>query len=375
MTVIGTNISSLRAASASTNANSALSTAMERLSTGKRINSAKDDAAGMAIATSMTSQVKGMNQAIRNANDGMALAQTADGSLSEVTNMLQRVRELAVQSASGTYSASDRDNLQAEVTELTSQIKNTLDSAKFNGVALFDSTNDKSISIQVGAGSSDKVNLSIAAINTTTLSNDLKINLDVGANAQLSTAQGATSLAKTNYDRDMSDYQTAQSEYATALSTNATDVAAKKTAMDDAKEVVYGKSAGDSSSIDPANANYMGSAKVLQTKRDAYDALASSLNSQAVDNADNTMNSVDDMLQTVNAVRAGLGAAQNRMQSVVNNLTTNVTNLSDARSRIEDADFSAETQALAKAQILSQASTAMLAQANQSQQGVLKLLQ
>ncbi len=375
MTVIGTNISSLRAASASTTANSALSTAMERLSTGKRINSAKDDAAGMAIATSMTSQVKGMNQAIRNANDGMALAQTADGSLSEVTNMLQRVRELAVQSASGTYSASDRDNLQAEVTELTSQIANTLESAKFNGVALFDSTNSKTISIQVGASSSDKVDLSIAAINTTTLSNDLKINLDIGANAQLGTAQGATAEAKTNYNSDMSDYQSAQADYATALSTNADDVATKKTAMDDARAAVYGKTAGDGTSTDPTSDNYMGSAKVLQTKRDAYDALASSMNSQAVDNADSTMNSVDDMLKTVNAVRAGLGAAQNRMQSVVNNLTTNVTNLSDAKSRIEDADFSAETQALAKAQILSQASTAMLAQANQSQQGVLKLLQ
>src|SRR3569833_1874120 len=115
MTVINTNTAALRAQNGSRMANEALSTAMERLSTGKRINSAKDDAAGLAIASSMTSQIRGMGQAIRNANDGISLAQTAEGSLSEVTNMLQRIRELAVQSASGSYSSSDRTNLQAEV--------------------------------------------------------------------------------------------------------------------------------------------------------------------------------------------------------------------------------------------------------------------
>src|SRR3982750_2788554 len=121
MTVIGTNIASLRAGNAANAATKMLGTAMERLSTGKRINSAKDDAAGLAIASSMTSSIRGMTQAIRNANDGISLAQTAEGGLSEVTNMLHRIRELAVQSASGTYSDDDRTNLQAEVGELTGQ--------------------------------------------------------------------------------------------------------------------------------------------------------------------------------------------------------------------------------------------------------------
>src|SRR5690606_3330044 len=121
MSVINTNISALKAANASTQANKALGTAMERLSTGKRINSAKDDAAGLAIASKMTSQVRGMNQAIRNANDGISLAQTAEGALNEVTNMLQRIRELAVQSASGTYSGDDRTKLNTEVTALKDQ--------------------------------------------------------------------------------------------------------------------------------------------------------------------------------------------------------------------------------------------------------------
>ena len=273
MAVINTNISAIRAANASTAANKALGTAMERLSTGKRINSAKDDAAGLAIATTMTAQVRGMSQGIRNANDGISLAQTADGALSEVTNMLQRVRELAVQSKSGTYQVSDRGYMQDEVTNLTDQIADILANTKFNGTALFSTTagTDVTFDIQVGANAVDVVTLTSTAIDST--------NID------------ATAL----------DVTTA--------------------------------------------------------------ALAGT-----------TITNVDTALDTVNASRAGLGAGQNRLESAVNNLTNNVTNLSDARSRIEDADYSAETTALAKSQILSQASTAMLAQANQSQQNVLSLL-
>jgi flagellin len=268
MTVINTNTAALRAQNGSRVANQSLQTAMERLSTGKRINSAKDDAAGLAIASSMTSQIRGMGQAIRNSNDGISLAQTAEGSLGEVTNMLQRVRELAVQSASGTYSANDRTNLQAEVAELGAQIDDVVANTKFNGVAVFGSS-DVTIKIQTGAGSADTTDLVVKGFD-----------LSAASGSDVSTAAGAT----------------------TAL--------------------------GD----------------------------------------------VDTALADVATTRASLGAGQSRLESVVNNLTNNVTNLSDARSRIEDADFSAETTNLAKAQILSQASTAMLAQANQSAQGVLSLL-
>ena len=274
MTVINTNISAIRAANASNAAAKMLGTAMERLSTGKRLNSAKDDAAGMAIATSMTAQVKGMSQAIRNSNDGIALAQTAEGSLSEVTNMLQRVRELAVQSSSGTYQdATDRTYMQAEVDQLTAQIGQVITNSKFNGVAMFDGTT-ASVTVQTGANAADTVALTMA--NLTTLA--------------------ASGGAAGSYN----------------ISTAAT----------------------------------------------ASTALAS----------------LDTELDTISSARASLGAGQNRLESVVNNLTNTVTNLSDARSRIEDADYSAETTAMAKAQILSQASTAMIAQANQSQQNVLSLL-
>ena len=278
MTVIGTNTSALRAANASALAGKSLSTAMERLSSGKRINSAKDDAAGLAISSQMTSQIKGMTQGIRNANDGISLAQTAEGALGEVTNMLQRIRELAVQSKSETYSDTDRDNLNAEVTALKTQITNVLTTTEFNGVRIFNSVaagtagytaQDPDVTIQAGANASDTVKISFTAL------------------ADLPTA----------------------------------------------------------TSVDTA-------------------ALAAT-----------AMSNIDTALTAVATTRASLGAAQNQLESTVNSLTNNITNLSDAKSRIEDADFSAETTALAKAQILNQASTAMLAQANQSQQNVLKLIQ
>ncbi|RYE88641.1 MAG: flagellin FliC, partial [Hyphomicrobiales bacterium] len=194
MTVIGTNIASLRAGNASNKASAMLGSAMERLSTGKRINSAKDDAAGLAIASSMTSTIRGMNQAVRNANDGISLAQTAEGALSEVTNMLQRVRELAVQSASGTYSDGDRANLQKEVTQLTSQISDIVTNTKYNGVALFSRTAEKTTSLQVGSNAGDKVDIKIAAL---------------GFNAI---------LGSSDYVAASSDYAAASSDYAAASS-------------------------------------------------------------------------------------------------------------------------------------------------------------
>ncbi|WP_375289034.1 flagellin [Qipengyuania sp.] len=273
MAVINTNIGALKASNASNNAAKMLGTSMERLSTGKRINSAKDDAAGLAIATTMTSQVRGMNQGIRNANDGISMAQTAEGALGEVTNMLQRVRELAVQAASETYSSSDRTNLQTEIDALKTQMTNVLSNTEFNGNKLFTGTAGSSgtVKVQTGANTTDTVTMTFA---------------------NLSAVSGAT----------------------------------------------YSVAGADGTA------------------------------------ATTTMGTVDTQLKTISSARAKLGASQNQLESAVNTMTTGATNLSDARSRIEDTDYSAETTALSKAQILSQASTAMLSQANQSQQSVLSLL-
>ena len=271
MSVINTNINALRAQGASAQASNMLGEAMERLSTGRRINSASDDAAGLSIATGFTSDIRGINQGIRNANDGIALAQTAEGALDEVSNMLQRVRELAIQSQNGTLDAEDRGFLDTEVEELAAQISDILSNTDFNGVSLFSTTSgtDVDVSIQIDAGRS--IDITSTAIDGTNIT---AAALDVSSDTNAATAV-------TNVDAALSD---------------------------------------------------------------------------------------------VNTARSSLGAGQNRLQSAINNLTTTSTNLADARSRIEDADFSAESTALAKAQILDQASTAMLAQANQSQQGVLSLL-
>ncbi len=273
MNVINTNSSALRATNSSIQAGKMLGTAMERLSSGKRINSAKDDAAGLAIASSMTSQIRGMNQGIRNANDGISMAQTAEGALDEVSNMMQRVRELAVQATSGTYSAEDKVNIQAEVTQLTEQMTAVLANTEFNGSKLFDGSAGASgvVTIQAGASADDTIDLTF---------DDLAGDADITA----------------------------------------------VTAVD-------------------------------------------------LTSADNTvLATIDTGIEKVNTSRSTLGASQNRLESAVRNLANNAINLSDARSRIEDTDYSSETTALAKAQILGQASTAMLAQANQSQQNVLSLL-
>jgi flagellin len=320
MTVINSNSSALRAQNGSRLADQALQTAMARLSSGKRINQSSDDAAGLAISNSMTSQITGMNQAIRNANDGVSLVQTADGALSEVTNMLQRVRELAVQAASGTYSDDDRTNMQTEVTQLTSQIGSVLKNTQFNGVALFSVGN-----VPTATATTDTTN--------TPALTDTSVTIQAGAGAT-SSSQITVSIGKIDLSK----------MHAAAAAATQTD----------------GSAGAVSGNLYVANSN---------------DLATTGNKSNGIANAQTTIASVDAMLKTVNTVRSGLGAAQSQLNSAVNNLTNNVTNLTDARSRISDADFSAETTSLAKAQILSQASTAMLAQANQSQQGVLKLLQ
>src|SRR6056297_23462 len=266
MQVINTNVASLNAQRNLSESSGSLATSLQRLSSGLRINSAKDDAAGLAISERMTSQIRGMNQAARNAHDGISLAQTAEGAMAEVTNNLQRSREIAVQSANATNSASDRAALDAEVQTLIAEIGRVAADTTFNGVQLLNTA--ATLSFQVGANSGDTV------------------------------------------DVDTVD--------------------------------VSGVIAGDVTSAA---------------------------------NADTMLGAVDTALTTVNGARADLGAAQNRFESIVRSVQTTAENLSASRSRIQDADFAAETANLTRAQILQQAGTAMLAQANAAPQNVLALLQ
>jgi flagellin len=452
MTVIGTNIASLRAANASKVASSSLQTAMERLSTGKRINSAKDDAAGLAIASRMTSQVKSMAVAIRNANDGISLAQTAEGALSEVTNMLQRMKELATQSSSGTLRDSDRTTLQAEVTQLVAEIGRVSETTNFNGVKLLDGTFGE-VKLQTGINAGETISMKMVKTTTSELgiqaqvkggvvnaalaAGDLVINgEDVGAVASVDAkavadavnAKTATTGVKATASNEVTaDVGSIASGDTLTIGSTAVTFTNEDTAGEVANRInqVLGSGSNIQASLtddgkikltskDGSNISLTDGDGVLGNVKDAggaavtlsstasvlegkvtltaepgkniaisgtgeadagfSEATTSGISIATQGGASAAMAVIDAALDKISAGRGDLGAVQNRLESTVANLTTTTSNLAEARSRIEDADFSAETTALAKAQILSQASTAMLAQANQSQQGVLSLL-
>jgi flagellin len=368
MTVIASNSAALRAQNASRMAANDLSTAMARLSSGKRINSASDDAAGLAISNSMTAQINGMNQGIRNANDGISLAQTADGALDEVTNMLQRVRELSVQSASGTYSDDDRSNMQTEVSQLTSQIGDILKNTKFNGNTLF-SSQDQSTTIQTGSNSTDTVSIKVSALNLSKITGTDSYNVKATTTP---TDGGSTTPTDGGSTTPTDGGDTTPTDGGSTTPTDGGDT----TPTDGGSTTPT--DGGDTTPTDGGSTTPTDGGSTTPTDGGSTTPTTTpvvGLDISSATKATSALTDIDSALKTVGTVRAGLGASESRLNSVVNNLTTNVTNLTDAKSRIEDADFSTETTNLAKAQILSQASTAMLAQANQSQQGVLKLLQ
>lgn len=278
MAVINTNIMSLNAQRNLSATQSALATSVQRLSTGLRVNSAKDDAAGLAIAERMNTQVRGMNVAIRNANDAISLSQTAEGSLSKINDMGQRMRELAVQSANATNSDSDRKNLDAEYQALAEEIKRNLAGAAFNGTKLFATAAALTFQVGANAATTDQI-----TINTENLVGENKITAVIGNNAK---PEG--------------------------IATAATASAA--------------------------------------------------------------LGKLDEMLSMVNSKRAEFGATQNRFEAVIQTLQVSAENQTAARSRIMDADFASETAALTRAQVLQQAGTSMLSQANSLPNNVLSLL-
>ena len=278
--IINTNLMSLNAQRNLSTTQSALATSVQRLSTGLRVNSAKDDAAGLAIAERMNTQVRGMNVAIRNANDAISLSQTAEGALSKINDMGQRMRELAVQSANATNNETDRASLDAEFQALSAEIKRNLEGTSFNGTKLFSAL--ATMTFQVGANNAATDQI---AVVTADLTKDTKLTAVLGG------AGGA----------------------------NPADI------------------------------------KDAAKSREALEKL-------------------DGMLATVNAKRAEFGATQNRFEAVIQTLQVSAENQTAARSRIMDADFASETAALTRSQVLQQAGTAMLSQANSLPNNVLSLL-
>ena len=333
MTVINTNVSATLASNAINRNDRAMTTSMERLSTGLRINSASDDAAGLAIAARMRSQVDGLEQASRNANDGISMLQVAEGAVSEISTILARMKELAVQSASGTYSATDRAALDLEFQQLFSEIDRIARNTEWNGMKILDGNGTataagaaaETVTLQVGAGSGQTMDVT------------LKSWIPEVAWESANATGGGGETTDTVLTTGNNDSTTAKTAYGTAvLAYDADD--------DDTQDAISG---GQDKYIDILTS---GAATVVIAQ-------------------------LDKAITAASAERATYGAYINRLEHASDNLLNVAQNTDSSRSQIEDADYAAETSELARTQIIAQASTAMLAQANQSKQSVLALLQ
>jgi flagellin len=378
--VINTNVASLNAQRNLTASQNALNTSIQRLSSGLRINSAKDDAAGLAISERMSSQIRGLNQAARNANDGISLAQTAEGALSEIGNNLQRIRELAVQASNGTNSQTDRDALNAEVTQLKAEIQRVAEQTSFNGTKLLDGS-FAGVAFQVGANAGET------------------ISIDSIVNAQTASLGGTFTRTTESFNAS------ALTGFATAISAgdiviNGVDIGAigaAANAQERAGQLVeainrvagqsgvgasYDATTGDITLVSSAawvESGALNDATVGGISNASVGTASTSTGITAVSvgsftDAQLAIGQIDNALKAVNSTRADLGAVQNRFSSVVTNLQTTSENLSASRSRIQDADFAMETASMTRGQILQQAGTAMLAQANSLPNTVLQLL-
>ncbi len=377
---INTNVSSLNAQRNLNSSSMDLATSLQRLSSGLRINSAKDDAAGLAISERMSTQIRGMNVAIRNANDGVSLAQTAEGALGSVSDSLQRIRELAVQSANATNSATDRAALDTEAQQLKDEIDRVATQTDFNGVNLLDGTFTNQ-DFQVGANNGEVI--TVAAIT-----NAQTDSLGTTTSASVTLAAATTFTAITAGDITIEDAAgTAIDVGAVALDTSATERAAGLrdaiNAIADQTGVYATNDTATTLTLTSENAIVTTIANTATTATTGITAGTtnttsvtgfSTLDISTVAGANTAITSMDAALNAVNTARADLGALQSRFESVVSNLSVNSENISAARGRIQDTDFAAETAALTRNQILQQAGTAMLAQANQVPQNVLSLL-
>ena len=408
MSVINTNITAMIGQNNLGKSQNALSTAMERLSSGLRINSAKDDAAGQAIANRMTSQITGLSQAQRNANDGISVAQTAEGALNQVNDNLQRIRELSVQASNDTNSADDRSSIQAEIKQRLTEIDRISAQTDFNGVKVL--SEDRSLSIQVGANDGESIDVSLKEITASTLklgsfnvSGPVDTDPATTAVDGLVKQEGATPTAamKEAYGETTGVKSTVVKEgtadtLAGRLGVATTSVEVGTDAFVDdagnwyAEVSIKGASVGERNALSavgievPADGTTSATFYIALEPSEAaltgttatfsLDTGRIGLSSLTTGATANPMEQLDSALKQVDELRSDLGAIQNRFESAITNLQTNETNLSAARSRIEDADYASEVANMTRAQILQQAGTSVLAQANQTPQNVLSLL-
>ena len=423
MTVINTNTAATIAANALTKNERAMSTAMERLSTGQRINSASDDAAGLAISSKMTSQVNGLNQAVRNANDAISMIQTEDGAMVEVTNMLQRMRTLAVQAASGTNSSTDRTALDLEFTALAAQIQDIGSNTQWNGTSMLDGSTTTATTFQVGANANQEVTHTFSQIKTTAISNAVAV-------LSGSNGEGATNTTSANADVDQIGFSGATFATGDTFNILIDGIAFSAEVMSvNASNIVNGlRFHGSSTTIshdgtNATNSHVFATTELLDTNSSG--AITAAFTAEGTltltgatsgagnyhtttepgDTANNTgatiakgatvrgliggiqyadistaqgagsaLKTVDHAIEKINNARATSGSVISRLEYTADNLANVSQNTSASRSRVLDADYATETTELARTQIIQQAGTAMLSQANQQAASVLALL-
>ncbi|HET8755000.1 MAG TPA: flagellin [Solirubrobacteraceae bacterium] len=380
--IINSNIMSLNAQRNLSSSQSTLATALQRLSSGLRINSAKDDAAGLAISNRFTAQIRGLNQAVRNANDGISLAQTAEGALVEVGNNLQRIRELAVQSANATNSASDRASLQAEVSQLLSEIDRVANQTSFNGVKVIDGSFSSAV-FQVGANANETITVAVSVdANVAALGGDVTTSTAEGA-AATATITDLTAVAAGSITINGTDIGALSAVGTVSQRVGQVVNAINNVSATTGVNASYNTTTGKIELVSSAAITVGGSDDGTQTSLDGAGGITStdstvtglsSLDISSFAGATLAIQQMDAALTEVNSARGTFGAVQNRFESVIANLGTTSENLTASRSRIRDADFAQETAELSRSQILQQAGIAILAQANAAPQSVLGLL-
>ncbi|AWN16045.1 FliC/FljB family flagellin [Salinisphaera sp. LB1] len=437
---VNTNVLSLTAQNNLRQSQDKLNTAIERLSSGSKINSAKDDAAGQAIANRMTSQINGLNQASSNANDGISLAQTTEGALNQVNDNLQRIRSLTVQAQNGTNSKSDLSSIQDEINQRMDEINRISKQTSFNGTNVLDGTK-KSISIQVGANDNQSISINLqqtdtaslglggfnvngsggiqvtantSALNTSTPTQSLVSYSDASGAKQYAIKNvnsGTTTYLAAKIDSTNGDVTAGSTDITSAVKNGSNIAAVANNAQVESNQTTLNTAAitsngGTLQSYQDSNGSTQYVVKTsaggyLNANIDAKTGVVSAgtndvstqvqsvianNGSSAVSNVTATAISaksatsdplaqLDNALNKIDSFRSGLGAVQNRLDSAINNISSTSTNLSSARSRIEDTNYASEVSSMSKAQILQQAGTSVLAQANKSSQGVLSLLQ
>ena len=408
MTVINTNVGALMARTYAATSASRTETSMERLSSGLRINGAADDAAGLAVANKMESQLKGIKMAIRNSQDGISLVQTAESGMGEISNMILRMRELAVQMENGIYTSKDRDNAQLEVNALLQEIDKIADNTRFNDVKLLDGAYDQTI--RAGNTNAETIRVSIDALTTASTAKLTQFAVEKATTKTAATnAAGVTTMVVEADATDQAEINVVSLAHAAfkevfksdSLGDFAFDATGNGTAADAVDNGKFtldtktGKLTANqaltttSSGATPADANHKialtytpratgATVQKILITLEINAATATELDDIQVETAaeaSHAVETLDKALEEVSSAQAKLGAIQNRLQHNIDNLSKSAMLTEQSVGRVVDADFATETSNLSKQQILNQAATAMLAQANQSKQSVLSLLQ